>query len=152
MNNMENNNTNEVKDNNLNYDFNFENQVKQESNTSVDTQPLSVEAPVPTDTVVPTKVEAPMPVQQMAGQVVAPIKEKVEVQETLKTSGTATIEDLEKTKENDSTELMDEYSLSKDVSEEKKKTKNDRLFISIVMGIILVFIFLLEVIIKFIGY
>ena len=155
---------------NLNYDFNFENQVENKEETVV--APPPPEAPkLVRDEVDPNAVAdpaigkvnpnpvkpenvVPVDVDFSAGLEVK--KEEEEKEQTvtadnIKTSGTATAEEIEIDATTQSAELLDEYAIKMDAATAKKRERKNLIFIIVVFSILFLFVILLRPIIKAIG-
>lgn len=156
---------------NINYDFNFQNQIK-EAEQIVPVQPEIPVVPQVVQTTSqlipdpaigqvnpnPVSVEnvVPVSIDTAAGiEINKEIEKPVPVtptQSAIKTSGTATEEELVIDASKEAPEVLDEYAITMDAAAEKKKQKSNNVFIGIVFGVIIIFIILLRVIISIIGY
>lgn len=156
----------------LNYDFNFENQVEQKEEVVVAPPPPEVPNlvkdevdpnavadpaigkvnpnPVKPDNVVPVDVDS------SAGLEVEKEEQKEEspaiTASEIKTSGTATEEEIIVDATTQSAELLDEYAIKMDAATAKKQEKKNLIFIILIFLIFFIFIFFLRPLIKFIGY
>lgn len=143
----------------VSYDFNFENQ------TAV--QPVAVQAQAPAavpdpaigqvnpNPVVPENI-VPIDVDTAAGAtIIKPVAKPVVapvVQTNIKTSGTATEEEMIIDATKGTVEVLDEYAITMDAAAEKAKNKKNDIFIGVVFGVIILFVILLRVIIGIVGY
>ncbi len=155
---------------NLNYDFNFENQV--ENNDEPVVAPPPPEAPkLVKDEVDPNAVADPAigkvnpnPVKPenvvpVDVDLAAGVEAKVEEEEkaptitadNIKTSGTATAEEIEIDATTQSAELLDEYAIKMDAATAKKQEKRNIIFIVVVFAILFLFVLFLRPLIKMIG-
>ncbi len=148
----------------VSYDFNFENQtasipVVVQAPEVVTVAPLGVPDPaigqVNPNPVVPENI-VPIDVDTAAGTTIAkPVVKPVAapvVQTNIKTSGTATEEEIIIDATKGTAEVLDEYAITMDAAAEKAKNKKNDIFIGVVFGVIILFIILLRVIIGVIGY
>ncbi len=148
----------------VNYDFNFEKQtVAQPVVSQTPIVSASPEVPVPDpaigqvnpNPVVPENI-VPVDVDTAAGATIAKPVAKVAVaptvQTNIKTSGTATEEELIIDATKGTAEVLDEYAITMDAAAEKAKDKKNNIFIGVVFGVIILFIVLLRVIIGIVGY
>lgn len=160
----------------LNYDFNFENQVKEETKVETPVAPApatpeiaSTEAnpdskadpsigkvnpnPVAPVNVVPVDVQS---AAGMSGGLNAKPAEEEKKEEVpnpeIKTSGTATEAEIEIDASKSEVEVLDEYEIKKDIDDSNKKFKRNWIFIGIFFAILFIAIFFFRYIIKIIGY
>ncbi len=140
----------------VNYDFNFEKQttpapvaaaavvVADPAIGQVNPNPVIPQniIPVDVDTAAGAKVEKPV-----VKTIAAPV-----AQSTIKTSGTATEEEIVIDATKGTAEVLDEYAITMDAAAEKAKEKKNNIFIGVVFGVIILFIILLRVIIRIVGY
>jgi hypothetical protein len=148
----------------VSYDFNFENQtvsqpVTNQTSETATVAPAAVPDPaigqVNPNPVVPENI-VPIDVDTAAGAtivkpVVKPVAAPV-VQTNIKTSGTATEEEIIIDATKGTAEVLDEYAITMDAAAEKAKNKKNDIFIAVVFGVIILFIVLLRVIIRIVGY
>ncbi len=149
----------------LNYDFNFANQttqvipteIKQQENTN--TQITGVADPaigkVNPNPVMPDNI-VPIDIDTAAGATVikapeVPVASPV-TQSTIRTSGTATEEEIVIDASKQTAEVLDEFAITMDANAEKIRNKKNNIFIGVVFGVIILFILLLKVIINIVGY
>lgn len=148
----------------VSYDFNFQNQtaaipVAVPAPELVEVASLGVPDPaigqVNPNPIVPENI-VPIDVDTAAGTTIAkPIVKPVAapvVQTNIKTSGTATEEEIIIDATKGTAEVLDEYAITMDAAAEKAKNKKNDIFIGVVFGVIILFIILLRVIIGVIGY
>lgn len=148
----------------VSYDFNFENQTIAQpavAETPIVSAPTPVSVPDPAigqvnpNPVVPENI-VPVDVDTAAGAtIVKPVVQVVEapvVQTNIKTSGTATEEEIIIDATKGTAEVLDEYAITMDAAAEKAKEKKNNIFIGVVFGVIILFIILLRVIIGIVGY
>ena len=155
---------------NLNYDFNFENQV--ENNDEPVVAPPPPEAPkLVKDEVDPNAVADPaigkvnpnpvkpenvVPVDvDLAAGVEVEVEEEEKAPtitaDNIKTSGTATAEEIEIDATTQSAELLDEYAIKMDAATAKKQEKRNIIFIVVVFAILFLFVLFLRPLIKMVG-
>ena len=155
---------------NLNYDFNFENQVENNDEPvvappppeapklvkdevdpnavadpaigKVNPNPVKPENVVPVDVDLAAGVEAGVEEQENAPTITA---------DNIKTSGTATAEEIEIDATTQSAELLDEYAIKMDAATAKKQEKRNIIFIAVVFAILFLFVLFLRPLIKMIG-
>lgn len=148
----------------VNYDFNFENQTVSQpvvNQNSEATPAVKTSVPDPAigqvnpNPVVPENI-VPIDVDTAAGAtVVKPVVKPVTApvaQTNIKTSGTATEEEIIIDATKGTAEVLDEYAITMDAAAEKAKNKKNDIFIAVVFGVIILFIILLRVIIGIVGY
>ncbi len=150
---------------NLNYDFNFGNQTNQVAPVGVNQeevptiQSTAVADPaigkVNPNPVMPENI-VPIDIDTAAGATAikvpeAPVATPV-VQSTIRTSGTATEEEIVIDASKQTAEVLDEFAITMDANAEKIKNKKNNIFIGVVFGVIILFILLLKVIINIVGY
>ena len=154
---------------NLNYDFNFENQVENNDEPvvapppeapklvkdevdpnavadpaigKVNPNPVKPENVVPVDVDLAAGVEAKVEEEEKAPTITA---------DNIKTSGTATAEEIEIDATTQSAELLDEYAIKMDAATAKKQEKRNIIFIVVVFAILFLFVLFLRPLIKMIG-
>ena len=148
----------------VSYDFNFEKQTAEQpvvAQTPEVVATPSVVVPDPAigqvnpNPVMPENI-VPIDVDTAAGTTIAtpvvkPVASPV-VQANIKTSGTATEEEIIIDATKGTAEVLDEYAITMDAAAEKAKNKKNDVFIGVVFGVIILFIILLRVIIGIVGY
>ena len=154
---------------NLNYDFNFENQVENNDEPvvapppeapklvkdevdpnavadpaigKVNPNPVKPENVVPVDVDLAAGVEAKVEEEEKAPTITA---------DNIKTSGTATAEEIEIDATTQSAELLDEYAIKMDAATAKKQENRNIIFIVVVFAILFLFVLFLRPLIKMIG-
>lgn len=150
---------------NLNYDFNFGNQTNQVApveiklEETINLQSTAVPDPaigkVNPNPVMPENI-VPIDIDTAAGATaikttVAPVVTPV-VQSTIRTSGTATEEEIVIDASKQTAEVLDEFAITMDANAEKARNKKNNIFIGVVFGVIILFILFLKVIINIVGY
>ena len=112
------------------------------------TQQVASAEPVQQVTPAPVEAVPAAPAEPAPQTVTAEALQNPEV----KTSGTATAEEIEIDASKSNVEVLDEYAINKDVADSKSKNKKNWTFIIMFFAVLFIAIFAFKYIIKYFGY